>query len=167
MRQYGPPNLSLTILRDPRFPEDSRGTITRHVRTTNDRSQLRLYPNYEALEVMWSARDGVKTMQTEELVRRDATSYFTRYAHARWDTRSEHFIHFDGAVRVYDKAGYSERQSRGLRGGRDLTSNYVKLFRIDCPLGIGEWTELLVGFFRGNELMAEYLSTLDEGGGSE
>jgi hypothetical protein len=161
----GPRGVPIERLRDPRFPEDPSGTVTEHIRLYVPPAQALLGPDIHSIQVMWSYRDGVKTVQMEELVSLDAKQFrrdarvANRYLHARWDVRTERFIHLDGAVKVYDKARYEVRVGTDLRDRRPEAEadDYHKLFRLDAPLELEEWSRLVACFYHENELAAEYL----------
>jgi hypothetical protein len=159
-REFGPPRISVEILRSPRFPERPDGVVTRHVRTIDDIAWRTFYPDYEALEVMWSAKDGLKTVNIEELVSTSARRSVTRYSHAQWDVATERMVHFDGAVRVYEHHAYQSAFHRKFPARRHCGQRYIKLFRLDAPLTLDEWAPLVARFFRGNEMIVEYLGDL-------
>ena len=111
---------------------------------------------------MWSARDGTKTVQIEELVllanrpgEDDTVS--NRYVHAQWNPLEECFVHFDGAVCVYQGAEYQSRLEADMKKSDATTCDYVKLFRIDGKIPLEVWCDLTTRFFYQNELVLEYL----------
>ena len=157
----GPRGLGIEKLQDSKFPEDPRGTVTEHRPVEGSRAQ-RLFP-LERLEVMWSRRKGLKTVQFEELVapRRKHCSgaglIRNRYAHAVWDPGEMHFQHFDGALRGYSAKQYQGRLTTDLKKYTQKSDEYQKLFRIDGALRLDEWCDLLTRYYDQNELVLEYL----------
>jgi len=140
----GPRGLSLDILQDLQFPQDPSGTVTVHQRVDDD-PLLRLFPLHR-LEVMWSSREGVKSVQIEELVEMGNERATTpqgianRYIHARWNAEKQRFAHFDGAVRIYTPESYTERLKSDLKKFEGKAAIYRKLFRLDAPLDIATWS---------------------------
>ena len=110
-------------------------------------------------------RNNIKTIQMEELVPLDARQFkdrslvMNRYVHAQWSPSQERFVHFDGAVRVYEKDRYFHRLYSDLKHHTEDTKadQYHKLFRVDCPLTLDEWCQLVACFYYPNELAIEYL----------
>lgn len=157
----GPRGLELKEIQNPRFPEDPKGTVTEHRAVENATSQ-RLFP-VERLEVMWSRRKGIKTIQLEELVSPPSTQQLlssliqNRYAHAIWDPKSMCFKHFDGAIRGYAPKNYSKRLETDLKKHMQRSESYKKLFRIDSTLDLSIWSDLLTRYYDQNELVLEYL----------
>ena len=157
----GPKGISKKMLQSPRFPENPDGTITTHQRVDHDSLEAHLFP-LDRTEVMWSARDGTKTVQIEELVPPvsepdEYPTVFNRYVHARWDPAEECFVHFDGAVRVYEGAEYRSRLEADMKNSDATTIDYLKLFRIDGKIPVDVWSDLTTRFFYQNELVLEYL----------
>jgi hypothetical protein len=65
------------------------------------------------------------------------------------------FRHFDGAVKVYLRDRYADRLGKNLPD-RD-SHKKLKVFRIDGEIDADVWVNLTLLFFRGNELVLEYL----------
>lgn len=157
----GPRGLSEAILQDASFPQDPSGTVTEHRRVGDD-PLYALFP-LDRTEFMWSSRDGIKSIQIEELVTPDSLrmspdrGIVTRYVHAQWSPLDRAFIHFDGAVKVYTHDAYQKRLQTDLKKFPGKASSYKKLFRIDSPLGLDIWCRLTAKFFEENELVLEYL----------
>ena len=151
----GPRGLSVEMLRSPRFPESSAGTVTVHMRVDDDDPLSALRTPLIRTEIEWSIRDGQKTVKIEELVPPGEEGACTRFVHARWNAEKELFDHFDGAALVYDAATYAERLGVDLTRAQK-TAKYIKVFRlddVDCDL----WSQLVARFFHDNELVTEYL----------
>jgi hypothetical protein len=156
----GPKSISIDKLRDPRFPEDRRGTVTEHQRVDDDPVK-RLTFDVEKTQIMWSAQDNLKTIQIEEIVPIESRKYEgrdfvgNRYVHGIWDVTDECFSHYDGAVRVYEKECYQGRLDSDLKhyDGKPL---YKKLFRLDSAIDLTTWCDMTARYFWGNELVEEY-----------
>ena len=152
----GPRGISVDMLRSPRFPEKSAGTVTVHMRVDDDENPLSaLGEPLVRTEIEWSIQDGQKTVKIEELVPPGEAGACTRFVHARWNAEKEIFDHFDGAALVYDPAAYTERLAVDLTRAQK-TAKYTKVFRlddVDCNL----WSQLVARFFHDNELVTEYL----------
>lgn len=163
----GPRGISEAMLNDPRFPEDKRGTVTEHRRTSDD-PVLALFP-FERFEVMWSERHDVnkgehfKTVQMEELrpASKRGEIVANRYIHSQWDCNSGVFTHLDGAVRGHAPDQYDVRLATDIKKAGKSARVYEKLFRIDAPLDVKTWSTLVAKFFDNNELAIEYLGGED------
>lgn len=158
---HGPKALSEEILSSPQFPERASGTLTVHARSTQGPLDS-LFP-LDRIEVMWTRKAGQKTVQIEEIRipspfrPKNEVTTANRYVHAIWCTVQRKFVHFDGAMRFYEDAVYQARRDGDLRIGRELSSGYTKLFRIDEPITLQQWGDLTARFYYGNELAVEYL----------
>ena len=165
----GPKGLSVEILNSPDFPEDPRGTVTVHQRVSQDKVAQLDFPLIST-DIMWSSKDGIKTVQIEELVpsggsrNQDGAPIFNRYMHARWHPRRGHFIHVDGALRSYAEDVYGMRLHNDIKRSREVSAEYRKLFRVDAALPLDTWCDLTVRYFYHNELVLEYLGGPSEGG---
>jgi len=161
----GPKAPSPERLADPWFPRVTTGEVTEHRRVERN-PVLELMLPLDATQVMWSRRDGRKTVQIEELVPTDSfrhsqTDYvLNRYLHSIWETSSAAFVHTDGAVRAYLKEAYELRKNSDLRRYGGKADGYMKLFRIDGTIQMKEWSDLTWKFFFGNELVMEYLKSI-------
>jgi hypothetical protein len=161
----GPKGISIKILQNDNFPEDPSGTVTEHSRINNDPSKELAFP-LSKIQAMWSYRNKIKTVQIEELVPID-TCFFkeeqfiaNRYIHARWDVNKEKIIHFDGAVRLYDKTNYHRRiENNSDLKHMNIKASYKKLFRIDAEMDLLTWCDLTSRFFYNNELIEEYFES--------
>jgi len=157
----GPKGFSEERLQDAAFPENPSGTVTVHRRVSDD-PLLRLAMPLDSTEILWSARDGAKTIQIEELCPFDEDHEYVmnRYVHARWDIASRCFSHLDGAVRMYNQPQYEHRCSNDIRHCNQRTGFYKKLFRVDGVINTATWNDLVSGFYYNNELVFEYLNSV-------
>ncbi len=162
----GPKSISPTKLQSDSFPENTSGVVTEH-RWVEDGSRESLLSKWlfpiEGFQVLWSRNGSLKTFQAEEVVRPSNTSaregaiVYNRYVHAIWDTTKGLFSHFDGGIRGYAEQTYSKRVASDIRIGRELSNSYVKLWRLDGEIPFENWATLLVKYFYGHNLAAEYL----------
>lgn len=162
----GPIGLAREILESPTFPDNPNGTITEHMRGNIDVWEQITGLDIDRLQVMWSCRDRIKSMQMEELVPLTARAFsndayvLNRYVHSQWSIDEACFIHLDGAVRLYPKERYASRLETDLLHQREAdvaAACYCKLFRIDAPLDLYAWNYLVASFYKHNELALEYL----------
>lgn len=154
----GPKGLSKELLDDPAFPSDPSGTVTEH-RRVEVHPLHALFP-LDRTEIMWSERDGIKSIQIEEILPEStAIGSFVknRYVHARWSPETSRFIHFDGALKSYHVDTYVERLNTDMRKYRSKANGYKKLFRIDAEIDLQSWCSLTTKFFEDNELVLEYM----------
>ncbi len=87
----------------------------------------------------------------------DTDVVLNRYIHSQRKISSGTFIHLDGAVKIYERDRYKHRYDNKMTHA--LKSEYKpKLFRIDGPISDTEWAQLINFFFRGNEMVLEYLN---------
>lgn len=143
--------------------------VTRHEAS----ERLRAFHGISHIEFWWHCQNGIQSLEGEEVIlnRTFGTNfnsgaeadenYGLRYVHSMVDEKTELPYHLDGAIREYDVASYIERLDACIdAAGRN--SRYVKLWRVDGPLAIQNWKELICHFYRDNTLAGEYL-----GGGGE
>ncbi len=122
-----------------------------------------IFRDIDRTEFLWSYRNGIKTLQIEEihglklLDDPDTDVVLNRYIHSQRDISSGTFIHLDGAVKIYERDSYQHRYDNKMTDANK--SEYKpKLFRIDDPISDEEWAQLITFFFRGNEMVLEYLN---------
>ncbi len=115
-------------------------------------------PAFDRTEFLWKHRDGVKTLEIEEITARENLTgryHLNRYVHAERDVEKGRFTHLDGAVKVYSTERYGMRYGARL-GDPGERPPKIKLFRVDGDIDIGCWLELVGSFFSGNEMVVEY-----------
>lgn len=101
-----------------------------------------------------------RTLEVEELVVEQSfglaeDTFGCRYVHSEYDLDKASITHFDGAIRAYKGDAYSKRKEMQFnKAGKH--SEYTKLFRIDKPIDMKQWKELVNAFYRGNTLISEY-----------
>jgi hypothetical protein len=132
--------------------------------------QTKLYEGVDRTQVWWKPPksryfDGqavdYRTLEIEELIENPSgglgeNQFGCRYAHAEFSADEAAITHFDGAVRAYAWEPYLERIETSIdRAGKH--ADYTKVFRFDGTLAIPHWKRLLSDFFRGNNLIPEYL----------
>lgn len=135
--------------------------------------RTRWFEGIDKTQIWWKAAEErdhsqFRTFECEELVENPSFGLDTseaifgcRYAHSEFDSSSKNITHFDGAIRAYDSEKYLNRIDLSIdRAGKN--SIYTKLFRIDGPIEITQWEELLINFYRGNPLISEYFSNQPE-----
>ena len=158
----GPKGISEALLCDPRFPESASGTVSQHMRVQE--GSIGAVKNLARVEVMWSSRDAVKSVQIEEVLTPSQREAVCRYVHAQWDPSVRAIVHFDGAVRTYNAEASHERFGVDIKSAARADS-YTKVFRIDAQLKLADWQRLVVKFFHDNELVMEYFGGAVDGSG--
>ncbi|MBX3150419.1 hypothetical protein KF728_09745 [Candidatus Obscuribacterales bacterium] len=163
---WGPTNLNDSKLLDPYFPVNPSGTVTTHIRT-DDTAFLRLmFFGLSRVEIMWSRRENLKTIQIEELMEPDSYKFEDcdeipiMYLHSIWNCEKRRFVHLDGAVKGYARPVYDKRLEVPMNKFSLRANSYRKLFRIDASLQVNEWADLITKFFYLNELIVEYFSAI-------
>ncbi len=149
----------------PRFNDDLESIpvgVTQH--SAND--SQRAFFGVDRTEFWWHEQNRLKTLECEEVlnipslgVGRD--SFGCRYAHSIVDPDSGLPTHLDGAIRLYSEESMIARMERDMmHAGR--STEYVKLWRVDNPISVAAWKEIITHHFRDNELVGEYLGGVDE-----
>ncbi|GFE72035.1 hypothetical protein [Chroococcus sp. FPU101] len=85
--------------------------------------------------------------------------YFNKYVHSERDINQKILRHVDGAVKIYLKAHYEQRQHSSLPNHDSYKK--IKLWRIDGDIDIKVWIELISLFFKGNEMILEYFNPVE------
>lgn len=168
-------NIEFEYWRGPRFDDDV-AAIPSGVAEHKLRGPARELSGIDKVQVWWkdpeqrAGDDGragaIRTLEVEELVENPTAGlgrdrFGCRYAHAEYDLVAKRISHFDGAIRAYEAAPYLERLDAAIdRAGKHAI--YTKLFRLDGAVPISDWKRLLCDWFRGNELIPEYLGENSE-----
>lgn len=125
------------------------------------------FGNTYSLDIKWSSKNGIKSFQAEEFkedsseIIKNGTKYFpVKYLHAEFDTNSETFRHFDGAIHFYTKDEYYQRREGDFNYNKKNSSQQKaisqKLFKVNGNVLIDDWTELTSHYLSGNPLIFEY-----------
>lgn len=163
-------NIEFEYWRGPRFDDDV-AAIPSGVAEHKLSGTARELSGIDKVQVWWKdpeqragdeGRTGeIRTLEVEELVENPTAGlgrdrFGCRYAHAEYDLAAKWISHFDGAIRAYEADPYLERLDTAIdRAGKHAL--YTKLFRLDGAVPIADWKRLLCDWFRGNELIPEYL----------
>jgi len=91
----------------------------------------------------------------------DAGRLRIRALHAERDTSRRRFTHVDGKFELHPAAEWRPSRDAPMTPLPHRVAKR-KLWRVDAPEGMpdGIWAELVSGFFRRNELVAEHFATL-------
>jgi hypothetical protein len=151
----------------PKFDDDLL-SVPLGIATHNADDRQRMFSGVSRTEFWWHDQSGLRSFECEEIL--DIPSmglgqdvYGCRYAHSIVDPSNNTPVHLDGAVRLYDQYKIIERLDKNLyTAGRH--SDYTKLWRIDGPIALSLWKELITHHFRDNELVGEYFGGRDESG---
>ena len=155
---FGPP-LDLATLDDPNAVGATVHTRTRDL-SFADKAGL-------MTEFRWTFRDGIKSFEVEEIPAptEDRTRpVLCRFIHSMRDCATSRFIHLDGALTVYSGEEFDRRRASALdhKNAKVWAGQKPKLFRIDAAsdqkIDEKDWVEIVELFFKGNELVLEYLS---------
>lgn len=161
--------IELEYWRGPLYRDDI-ATIPSGVAEHKADKRSRLFEGIDRTQVWWKAPehrhvDGLpvdyRTFEVEELIENPSgglrdDQFGCRYAHAEFSADEAAITHFDGAIRAYGGEPYLKRIDTSIdRAGKH--ADYTKLFRLDGTLAIPHWKRLLSDFFRGNQLIPEYL----------
>lgn len=147
----------------PHFSEialDESNVVGLTIVKRNQNSLFGLSNKLDRTEFYWSFSDGIKTFETEEVSLPDYAFEhyrFNRYVHAERDIQGKFFRHLDGAVKVYLENRYDERFTTHLPKEPHCYKK-PKLWRIDGVIDLDAWKDLISFFFKGNEMVIEYLN---------
>lgn len=161
--------IELEYWRGPKYDDDIN-KIPNGVAEHKADEQTRLFEGVDRTQVWWKAPETrtvgstpaeYRTFEVEELIEDPSSGlaseqYGCRYAHAEYSADAAAITHFDGAIRAYEGAQYLARFEASIdRAGKQ--SDYSKLFRFDGVLPVSDWKRLLSDYYRGNNLIPEYL----------
>ena len=144
----------------PKFSDDLT-TIAPGVTVHRADADELLFHPISSTEFWWHSRDGIHTLEAEELrdepsIRQPEPHYGCRYVHSMVREGDGVIEHFDGAVRLYPEEAMVERLDKDImHAGRH--SEYTKLWRLDGVIAVPEWKALLSDYFRDNRMVGEYL----------
>ncbi len=147
----------------PQFSEatlDDPNAVGLTVVKRNQDSLFGLTNKLDRTEFYWSFSDGIKSFETEEVSTPDYSFEhyrFNKYVHAERDIRGRFFRHIDGAVKVYLENCYHVRFDTYLPK-EPRSYKKPKLWRIDGEIDLDAWKDLIIYFFKGNEMVLEYLN---------
>ena len=131
--------------------------LTVHRRNKHSLFEMKL----EFTDFLWSYSDGIKTFEIEEACAKSELHsdkyYFNRYVHSERDVSAKQFRHLDGAVKVFLKSTYDRRRENHLPDTK-FADKKLKLWRIDGDIPLDEWLNLIVLFFKSNEMIIEYFN---------
>lgn len=149
----------------PKFTDDIANLpdgVTRY----EANSDQKFFSNLMGTEFWWKTDKNEKTLEIEEIREKPSlgvgrSSYGCRYIHSIFDTDTNDFIHFDGAVRMYDEEQILERWENNINKAGKNTA-YTKLFRIDGKLELADWKKLCILYYKSNPMLFEYFGAKDE-----
>ena len=127
------------------------------------------FGNILKLDLIWSENNGLKTFQAEELKKESVTIKFdgktyhpVRYIHAQYDLKGQEFCHLDGAIHLYLPDEFELRKCSDLnynqKNDKQLKSRSIKMFKINGPITVDIWSELVCQFFTGDPQFYEYVA---------
>lgn len=159
------PHIELEYWWGPKFSEDL-AAIPVGVFWHEADEQQRLFHGISRTEFWWYLQNDIRTFECEEL--RDIPSFGVahdrfgcRFVHSMLDPSSAAPVHLDGAIRMHNEESMITRLETDIsRAGRH--SNYTKLWRVDGPLDVPVWKELIAHYYRDNHLVGEYFGGKDE-----
>lgn len=126
----------------------------------NKDSLFELTNSLDRTEFYWSFRNGIKSLQIEEI---SSNGYkfenyvFNKYAHSERDTAGKIFRHLDGAVKVYLEDSYLVRNKTFLPDEAKCYKK-IKLWRIDGHIDLENWINTISFFYKSNEMIIEYFN---------
>ena len=165
--------LELEYWRGPKY-DDVISNIPDGVSEHKSDADMRHFHGVDRTQIWWKRPESrldehgrsieYRTFEIEELIEHPSgglvsDQFGCRYAHAEYSDDENAITHFDGAIRAYDGDVFLERIDTSIdRAGK--YANYTKLFRFDGPLPVQSWKSILTNYFRGNDLVPEYLGAL-------
>ncbi len=131
------------------------------------------FPLIKTVTYVSNYSNNEKEFQIEEIVPTDSRKssghdyVLHRFAHFIWNQENQTFRHLDCSVLIYTKEQHAKRIKYDWKqkDSERYASTYKrkKLFRLDGEMELKVVKDLLFSFFRYNELVMEYFSTLPEG----
>lgn len=121
-----------------------------------------VFNQLDRTEYKWEKRKGdITQLEMEEVIIEKAPmltkeTYACRYLHAMFDTKTEKFNHFDGAIRSYDADKLYDRIGVPMDQAGHNT-DYTKLFRLDDNIPVKVWKELITQYLQGNPSIYDFL----------
>lgn len=149
----------------PKFNNDITSIPDEVTRYEND-ERHKFFSSVSGTEFWWKTDGNEKTLEIEEIREKaslgvDENSYGCRYIHSIYDNTTEEFVHFDGAIRMYDEEQIMNRWELSInKAGKN--TKYTKLFRIDGKLELADWKKLCILYYKGNPLLFEYFGASEE-----
>ncbi|MCI7180834.1 MAG: hypothetical protein MSA26_09755 [Lachnospiraceae bacterium] len=133
--------------------------VTRH----ENENYNELMSNIRQTEFYWHMQGGKQTLECEELtdIPNVEDDYGCRYIHSMINPENGLPDHLDGAIRAYDDEKLLNRFEISLDHAPKNTK-YFKLWRIDKPISVKLWKELISHYFRDNRLVGEYFGGVDK-----
>lgn len=161
-------NIELQYWWGPKFSDDLSEVklgVTRHEGDKNSR----FFNGVSAAEFWWYGQGGLKTFECEEIRDLDSPSFGKsqsqfgcRFIHSILDAQTGVPNHLDGAIRLYNETEFLERVDKDIMHfGR--RAEYSKLWRIDGPIPVESWKELISDYYRDNHLVGEYFGGVEDG----
>ncbi len=126
----------------------------------NKKSLMELENKMDRTEFYWSYKDGIKTLEIEEICELDYKydSYnINKYAHLERNVENKCTQHLDGAVKIYLGDKYGQRFETNIPK-EPRSFRKIKLFRIDGEIDMESCIELVSYFFKSNEMIIEYFN---------
>lgn len=149
----------------PKFNNDITSIPDEVTRYEND-ERHKFFSSVGGTEFWWKTDGNEKTLEIEEIREKASlgvseNSYGCRYIHSIYDNSKGEFIHFDGAIRMYDEEQIMKRWELSInKSGKN--TEYTKLFRIDGKLELADWKKLCILYYKGNPLLFEYFGASEE-----
>ena len=149
---YGPPF-------DPKKLDDPEYIGLTVVKRNKD-SLFELTNHLDRTEFFWSHKDGIKTLEIEELSDIDhkfENYIFNKYVHSERNTVNQITKHLDGAVKVYLEPDYPKRFQTQMPNHFKCHKK-IKLWRMDGDIDLDNWIDLISFFYKSNEMIIEYFN---------
>ena len=120
----------------------------------------KLFTGISGTQFWWKRDKEGMTLELEELREKPSLGvsierYGCRYIHSIYNSNHSDFMHFDGAIRMYDEESILNRWEQPINQAGKGTE-YTKLFRVDGKLGLSDWKALSTNYFQDNTLLYEY-----------
>lgn len=125
------------------------------------------FGNTYSLDIKWNSKNDIKVFQAEEFkeasskIQKNGKEYFpVKYIHAEFDTSTNKFRHFDGAIHFYTESEYYQRRESDFnynnKSNNQLKTVSQKLFKINGEIEVLDWVDLTSHYLTGNPLVQEY-----------
>lgn len=137
----------------PKYDDDI-SKIPQGVTCYSSSQEENLYNQVKKTEFVWQDKKGKYQFEMEEVCDVDAPTlenepFACRYMHSIYDSNTNTFEHFDGAIRQYNLDSICERIEKPINQmGHDAM--YTKIFRLDGNIPLETWKILITNYLKNN-----------------
>ena len=129
-----------------------------------ERSVSALFADAYCLDIVWTESSDIKSFQSLEIKTEDIhievegqRHFPARYLHAEFDTTTNCFRHFDGAIQLFTEAEYLQRRDSNFnmwkKNSTHIKPKSSKIFKFnESSIETKDWVEFCCRFYVNNPL---------------